>query len=153
MKASTTFYKTCFVEIFCCVCELLQDACVFLASNAMLFIKLGLYRNMLFGCARYSNVVFASYATFFFFFSKTLSLWNIVFLASNATAGESRVLVKYCIKVWCEVDCQLTTFWQILEIKQLPKLLLLLSFLQMSFFQDFFIDWLWQSSSSAQIRV
>ena len=51
-------------------------------------------------------------------------------------------LVKYCIKVWCEVDCQLTTVWQILEIKQDGKLLpnlLLLSFLQMSFFREFFL--------------
>ena len=65
-------------------------------------------------------------------------------------------LVKYCIKVWCEVDCQLTTVWQILEIKQDGKLLqtlLLLSFLQMSFLENSFIDLLWQSSSSAQIRL
>ena len=54
-------------------------------------------------------------------------------------------LVKYCIKVWWEVDCQLTTGWCLTNTgNQTGRKIatFTFSFLQMAFFRDFFTNWL-----------
>ena len=91
-----------------------------LASNATLFIKLGLCRNMSFGCVRYSSVLsffFASDATLFIKLGlcRNMVMWDIAwclwFLASNATQRGKhdfelvgKILHQGLMRSWLSVD-------------------------------------------------